>query len=204
MHCYYFKMRVCSSLVLLFLALVASASALKGESTVLLRAGRKLQDTVEEVSPRTMGEPKTPKVIKDPKKCKKVKKTKSIIIEKKAPPVVGPAADADVPYCLHGERTEEECSAASRGKVPKDDKKVYGGLSIKIIPYSDDILKSTESVLVQKTSRAFIGCPAVERRLQIMERETTNSTVMDMDEPIEVTGIGFDSLRNEGACNKRR
>lgn len=218
-------------LLLLLSFLASSLAALRGERNKRPHASIRSLNTkektakVDETKTTKTKEEKMVKKTKDAKKakenkCKKVKKAKKSTIpssedstiQDNAPPGMAPVVEKDdVPYCLHGERSQEECEALSRGEVPTgNDKSAQGHLGILAESQnnSDDVMLSkVQNILRTRTAPKFAGCPEMKRFL-LLKEEGDKAVV---EESVTVTGLEVGDLKvsekgtlyNDGMCGAR-
>jgi len=205
-------MRLQSIVLCSFLA--SSLAALRGERRAF--AGRRADvsiHTKEKAVKTTSDETKKTKTkdvktvkTKDVKTVNKTKEQKCKKVKKAAPkdhevtPVIDePVEPDDAPYCLHGQRSPEECEALARGEVPDNDKSVKGHLGI--LAHSDNnsatppeaIMSKVQDILRTRTSLKFVGCPEMQRSLLPLLQEEEDTEFQE--EPVSVTGVGFGKLK---------
>jgi len=122
---------------------------------------------------------------KKAKKCKKAKKSKA----KPSELVMETSGGEEIKYCLHSQRSPEECAALREGKVPKGNPKVEGDVNMEIV-YNDStspdrVLREVEDILRKETPPKYVGCVG-SRRLN----EETDETDAG-GEDLSVTGVDF-------------
>jgi len=206
--------------VQVFLCLLSWATtgtlAIKGGGASLRR---QLQEPGVAPPPRVLQRevamPSAPKIEKK-KTCKKAKKGPP---KAAPPPSSRPAAhprwDDDIPYCLHGERTDEECAAARRGDVPTtSDKSIQGILRLEVLQHDssrtdEQMVDALGEILRTQTSAKYVGCPDDLDGARFLQQPPpppfwpppegdASPPMMMTAEPITVTGIGFGSMVIEG------
>jgi hypothetical protein len=178
------------------------------------------------VDPKTPPEPKADGLA--PKKQKKCKKAPKVDLSAESAPAVSPndAPDAspivahehnddhdDEPYCLQGDATAEECSAAKGGKLPKGHPSIKGDVQLRISyvqgSSATDVLSKVEDVIRSETAAEFIGCDnGVGSARSPSSGGTGSEETTPAQEPVEpvpaedlrVTGVDFQKVKiaNEG------
>jgi hypothetical protein len=176
-------------------------------------------------------DPKEPKVGGLPPKQKKCKKAPKVDLSAESAPAVSPndapdaspmvdhTQDADEPYCLQGDVTAEECSAAKNGKLPKGHQSIQGNVKISVSyvqgSSATDVLSKVQDVIRSETAAEFIGCDESARR-QLVDDTVSGSSgsgsseetpAQEPVEPLEeqdlrVTGVDFQKVKiaDQGTC----
>jgi hypothetical protein len=182
-------------------------------------------------------DPKEPKADGLPPKQKKCKKAPKVDLSAESAPAVSPndAPDAspmvdhtrddddDEPYCLQGDVTAEECSAAKNGKLPKGHQSIQGNVKISVSyvqgSSATDVLSKVQDVIRSETAAEFIGCDESARRRQLVDdtvsvsggsgsgSSSEETPAQDPVEPLEeqdlrVTGVDFQKVKiaDQGTC----